>query len=94
MLYIRFSKYSDAIGPLQEAYFSDSLRYMICIMVMSSFSMILTMAPPLTWVSITDSPQVVVHSVLASRILFNLRASEGRSQIHTTLTDVSEVQFE
>ncbi|KAG1884082.1 hypothetical protein F4604DRAFT_1979995 [Suillus subluteus] len=94
MLYIRFSKYSDAIGPLQQTFFSDSLGYMMYIMVMSSFSIILTMAPPLTWVSITDSPQVVIHSVLASRILFNLRASEGRSRIHTTLTDVSEMQFE
>ncbi|KAG1830075.1 hypothetical protein DFJ58DRAFT_750601 [Suillus subalutaceus] len=93
MLYIRFSKYSNPIGPLQEAYFSDSLRYVMCIMAMSSVSIILTMVPPITWVSITDSPQVVIHSVLASRILFNLRASERRSQFHATLTDVSEMQF-
>ncbi|KAG1836544.1 hypothetical protein DFJ58DRAFT_749778 [Suillus subalutaceus] len=93
MLYIRFSKYSNAIGKLQETFFNDSMRYMMCIMVMSSFSIILTMVPPITWVSITDSPQIVIHSVLASRILFNLRASEGRSRIHTTLTDASELQF-
>jgi hypothetical protein len=93
MLYIRFSKYSNAVGLLQETFFNDSVRYMMCIIVMSSFSIILTMAPPITWVSITDSPQIVIHSVLASRILFNLRASEGRSQIPTTLTDASEIHF-
>lgn len=93
LLYIRFSKYNNAIGQLQETFFNDSVRYMMCIMIMSSFSIILTMAPPITWVSITDSPQIVIHSVLASRILFNLRASERRSQNHTTLPDVSEIQF-
>ncbi|KAG1739541.1 hypothetical protein EDB19DRAFT_836457 [Suillus lakei] len=93
MLYIRFSKYSIAVGPLQKTFFNDSVRYMMCIMIVSSFSIILTMVPPITWVSITDSPQILIHSVLASRILFNLRASEGRSQIHTTLADVSEMQF-
>ncbi|KAG1751944.1 hypothetical protein EDD22DRAFT_242825 [Suillus occidentalis] len=80
-------------GPLQETFFNDSVRYMMCIMIMSSFSIILTMAPPITWVSITDSPQVVIHSVLASRILFNLRASEERSRIPTTMAHVSEIQF-
>lgn len=93
LLYIRSSKYNNAIGQLQETFFNDSVRYMMCIMIMSSFSIILTMAPPITWVSITDSPQIVIHSVLASRILFNLRASERRSQNHTTLPDVSEIQF-
>ncbi|KAG1829874.1 hypothetical protein EV424DRAFT_1379858 [Suillus variegatus] len=92
MLYIRFSKYGNAVGLLQRTFFNDSARYMICIMIVSSFNIILTMAPPVTWVSITDSPQIVIHSVLASRILFNLRASEGQSHIHT-LTEVSEMQF-
>ncbi|KAG2125782.1 hypothetical protein DEU56DRAFT_823723 [Suillus clintonianus] len=93
MLYIRSRKYSNAIGSLQETFFNDSMRYMICIMIVSSFSIVLTMVPPITWVSITDSPQIVIHSVLASRILFNLRASEGRARIPTSLADVSAMQF-
>jgi hypothetical protein len=32
MLYIRFSKYNNAIGPLQKTFFNDSVRYMMCIM--------------------------------------------------------------
>ncbi|KAG1727085.1 uncharacterized protein EDB91DRAFT_1086557 [Suillus paluster] len=54
---------------------------------------ILTMVPPVTWVSITNSPQIVIHSVLASRILLNLREIEGRSRNDTTHAEVSEMQF-
>jgi hypothetical protein len=32
MLYIRSSKYINAIGQLQETFFNDSVRYMVCIM--------------------------------------------------------------
>jgi len=39
------------------------------------------------------SPQIDIHSVLASRILFDLRTGEGRPRIHTTLTDVSGMHF-
>jgi hypothetical protein len=35
-----------------------------------------------------------MHSVLASRILFNLRASEGRSQTDTTVEDLTEIRFQ
>ncbi|KAG1727092.1 uncharacterized protein EDB91DRAFT_1350397 [Suillus paluster] len=96
MLFIKSRRYKNTVGPLQETFFNDSVRYMICIMITSSFSIILTMVPPITWVSITDSPQIVIHSVLASRILFNLRESEGRSRNHTILSDseVSEMQFD
>ncbi|KAG0698813.1 hypothetical protein DFH29DRAFT_81298 [Suillus ampliporus] len=93
MLFIRFRRYKHTVGPLQETFFNDSVRYMICIMIMSSISIILTMIPPITWVSITDSPQIVIHSVLASRILFNLRDSEGHSRNHTTLGEESQMQF-
>ncbi|KAG0698807.1 hypothetical protein DFH29DRAFT_877741 [Suillus ampliporus] len=55
--------------------------------VTSSFGVILTMALPITWVSITDDPQVVIHSILASRLLFNLRESEERSRTRPTLVE-------
>ncbi|KAG0691484.1 hypothetical protein DFH29DRAFT_1074501 [Suillus ampliporus] len=62
--------------------------------VVSSFNIILNMALPITWVAITDDPQVVIHSVLASRLLFNLRESEERSRTRPTLVEVSDIQFE
>ncbi|KAG0698817.1 hypothetical protein DFH29DRAFT_81425 [Suillus ampliporus] len=93
MLFIRSRRYKYTLGAFQKTFFNDSVRYMICIMIMSSISIILTMSPPITWVSITDSPQIVIHSVLASRILFNLRESEEHSRTNPTLEEVSEMQF-
>ncbi|KAG1727053.1 uncharacterized protein EDB91DRAFT_1254020 [Suillus paluster] len=96
MSFIRSRWYKDIsiVGSLQKTFFDDSVRYMICIMIMTSFTIILTMSPPITWVAITDSPQIVIHSVLASRILFNLRESEERSRNHTTLAEISDMQCE
>ncbi|KAG1750465.1 uncharacterized protein EDB91DRAFT_1244047 [Suillus paluster] len=95
MLFIRFGMYKNTVGPLQKTFFKDTMKYMICIMIMSSFSILLTMFPPVTWVAITDSPQIVIHSVLASRILFNLRESEGHmgAQHTSAAAEVSEIQF-
>ncbi|OAX32043.1 hypothetical protein K503DRAFT_24365 [Rhizopogon vinicolor AM-OR11-026] len=94
MLFIRFRKYKNAVGPIQKIFFKDTTKYMIYIMIVSSFSIIMTMVPPITWVSITDSPQIVMHSVLASRILFNLRASEGCSGTHHTSEELTDIQFQ
>ncbi|KAG1751776.1 hypothetical protein EDB19DRAFT_1199898 [Suillus lakei] len=94
MLFIRFRMYKTTVGPLQKRFFNDTLKYMVCIIVMSSFSIFLTMFPPATWVSITDSPQIVIHSVLASRILFSLRASERHLETHHASGELlSEIQF-
>ncbi|KAG1751777.1 hypothetical protein EDB19DRAFT_2000595 [Suillus lakei] len=92
MLFIRFRRYKHTVGRLQRTFFNDTMKYMIGIMFMSSFSILLTIFPPETWVSITDSPQIVIHSVLASRILFNLRESERRSGTQPQV-DISEIHF-
>ncbi|KAG1751774.1 hypothetical protein EDB19DRAFT_1199612 [Suillus lakei] len=90
MLFIRSKRYKHSIGLLQRTFFHDTMKYMICIMIMSSFSILLTMFFPATWVSVTDSPQIVIHSVLASRIHFNLRASERRSGAQPQV-EISEI---
>ncbi|KAJ8580924.1 hypothetical protein M405DRAFT_19496 [Rhizopogon salebrosus TDB-379] len=94
MLFVRFRRYKNGIGAFQQIFFKDTTRYMLYIMIMSSISIILTMAPPITWVSITDSPQILMHSVLASRILFNLRESEGRPQTtRHKWEELTDIQF-
>ncbi|KAG2110701.1 hypothetical protein DEU56DRAFT_241054 [Suillus clintonianus] len=92
MLFIRFRRYRGTVGLLQRTFFNDTMKYMICIMIMSSFSILLTMLSPGTWVSITNSPEIVIHSVLASRILFNIRESEGRSGTEPQV-EISDIQF-
>ncbi|KAG2135509.1 hypothetical protein DEU56DRAFT_807374 [Suillus clintonianus] len=94
MVFIRFRRYHGTVGPLQRTFFNDTMMYMICIMSMSVFSILLTMLAPDTWVSITNSPQIIIHSVLASRILFSLRASEGcLGTQHASGELLSEIQF-
>ncbi|KAG2755118.1 hypothetical protein P692DRAFT_20827561 [Suillus brevipes Sb2] len=68
LLFIRFRRYKDT--------------YMICIMIMSSFSILLTQLTPVSCVV------VVIHSVLASRILFNLRESEEHSRMQEELSEI------
>ncbi|OAX31850.1 hypothetical protein K503DRAFT_870454 [Rhizopogon vinicolor AM-OR11-026] len=94
MLFIRFRKYKNIVGPIPETFFKDTTRYTIYIIIISSFSIILTVVPPITWVAITDSPQIVMHSVLASRILFNLRESEERSETHQRFEDLTDIQLQ
>ncbi|KIK36004.1 hypothetical protein CY34DRAFT_811691 [Suillus luteus UH-Slu-Lm8-n1] len=88
LLFIRFRRYKHTAGLLQRTFFHDTMKYMICIMIMSSFSILLTQLTPDSWVPITNSPQVVVHSVLASRILFNLRESEEHSRMQVELSEI------
>ncbi|KAG0703298.1 hypothetical protein DFH29DRAFT_1078978 [Suillus ampliporus] len=95
MLFIRFRRYKSTIGQLQATFFNDSMGYMICIMSASSFSIIMNIAAPISWIGITDSDsiQIVIHSVVASRILFNLRQSEEHSRTDSTLEELSDIQF-
>ncbi|OJA14764.1 hypothetical protein AZE42_06231 [Rhizopogon vesiculosus] len=68
----------------------DYLEYCALLLyelVISSLSIIITMVPPVTWIAIADS-------VLASRILFNLRESEERSGTHQTFEDLTDIQFQ
>jgi hypothetical protein len=45
-------------------------------------------------VSRISSPQILMHSVLASRILFNLRESEGRPQTtRHKWEELTDIQF-
>lgn len=88
LLFIRFRRYTHTVGLLQRTFFHDTMKYMICIIIMSSFSILLTQLAPDSWVPITNSPQVVIHSVLASRILFNLRESEERSRMEVDTPEI------
>ncbi|KAG2120249.1 hypothetical protein DEU56DRAFT_114681 [Suillus clintonianus] len=93
MLFIRITRYKHTVGRLQRTFFKDTMKYMIGIIFMSSLSIFFAIFPPPTLGSMTDSSQIVIHSVLASRILFNLRESEGRSGTQPEV-DISEIQFE
>jgi len=58
--------------------YRDGLLYMFCIMMISMVNMIIIAVLPLSYSEMLNIPQIVAHSVLASRILFNLQVSAER----------------
>src|SRR6267154_3199592 len=71
-----------------------STDYMGCYHRLVSHDFESSFARPTDRVSHTSRPQIVIHSVLASRILFNLREeSEEHLQIPTTHVVYSEILF-
>ncbi|KAG2087470.1 hypothetical protein BD769DRAFT_473607 [Suillus cothurnatus] len=74
-LYKRFSFYKGARSRLVTALYRDGIIYMTCIIVASITNIFVTLAIPPDYTNTMDAPQLVIHGVLASRILFNLRQS-------------------
>ncbi|KAG1805866.1 hypothetical protein EV424DRAFT_257292 [Suillus variegatus] len=85
-----FLRYSHYLGShssaLVKSIYRDGLLYMICITMISTVNMIVTVVLPLSDTEILNTPQIVAHSVFASRILFNLQMSREKPHF---LTDQS-----
>ncbi|KAG2135794.1 hypothetical protein DEU56DRAFT_389162 [Suillus clintonianus] len=81
-LYERFKFYRQENTPLVVTVYQDGVISMLCIALASMVNCIGTVKLPLSYSRIFYCPQVVVHSVLASRILFDIRAtSESQSVV-------------
>ncbi|KAJ8595173.1 hypothetical protein M405DRAFT_398698 [Rhizopogon salebrosus TDB-379] len=74
-VYKRFHFYKDLHSRLVTTLYRDGLVYMACIIMASVANIFVGLFAPTSYTAITDVPQLVVHGVLASRILFNLRQS-------------------
>ncbi|KAJ8583006.1 hypothetical protein M405DRAFT_937476 [Rhizopogon salebrosus TDB-379] len=53
----------------------SGLVYMACIIMASVANIFVSLLAPASYIAIMHAPQLVIHGVLASRILFNLRQS-------------------
>ncbi|KAG2035408.1 hypothetical protein BDR03DRAFT_962579 [Suillus americanus] len=80
-LYKRFSFYKDARSRLVSTLYRDGIIYMTCIIVASIANIFVDLAAPSDYTNIMDAPQLVIHGVLASRILFNLRQSRQSDSV-------------
>ncbi|KAG2369109.1 hypothetical protein BDR07DRAFT_1477424 [Suillus spraguei] len=72
---LRYRQYLGSHSALVKSIYRDGLLYMFCIMMISTVNMIVIVVLPLSYSEILYTPQIVAHSVLASRILFNLQES-------------------
>ncbi|KAG1805871.1 hypothetical protein EV424DRAFT_1544207 [Suillus variegatus] len=78
-IYKRFSFYKGTRGRLATILYRDGMIYMTCIIMTSFANILIAVVIPGTYSNILDAPQLVIHGVLASRILFNLRHEGHRS---------------
>lgn len=69
---LRYRYYLGSHSTLIRIIYRDGLFYIICIMMISTANVLVIAVMPLTYSDMLEVPQVVAHSVLASRILFNL----------------------
>ncbi|KAG2116431.1 uncharacterized protein F5147DRAFT_833638 [Suillus discolor] len=66
---------------------------MSCITMISTLNVIVISVFPLSYSEMLNAPQIVLHSILASRILFSLQADREQSVIPTYLsTNAPEMQ--
>ncbi|KAG1907229.1 uncharacterized protein F5891DRAFT_1000627 [Suillus fuscotomentosus] len=72
--FLRYRHYLGSHSALMKSVYRDGLLYMLCI---TSIEAILSYSETL------NTPQIVAHSVLASRILFNLQESMAQPLIPT-----------
>ncbi|KAG1747979.1 uncharacterized protein EDB91DRAFT_1334806 [Suillus paluster] len=92
-LYKHFKSYRLEGSPLPTTVCRDGIVYMLCITLVSMANCVTIAVLPSSYTALLAGPQVVAHSVLASRILFNLRAMTDLQDVATSELVVSVVVF-
>ncbi|KAG2113918.1 uncharacterized protein F5147DRAFT_680565 [Suillus discolor] len=83
-LYKRFKSFRSEGSPLVATLCRDGIISILCITLVSMANCISVILLPPSYTALLAGPQLVAHSVLASRILFNLREM---SDLQNVVTD-------
>ncbi|KAH7904660.1 hypothetical protein BJ138DRAFT_887090 [Hygrophoropsis aurantiaca] len=75
-IFKRLQYYRDSTTPLINVLYRDGVYYMVTIFATSLVNMLFTLFTPGAYNEVLDTLQLVLHSILASRILFNLREAD------------------
>ncbi|KAG1865475.1 hypothetical protein DFJ58DRAFT_165293 [Suillus subalutaceus] len=95
--YKKFSDYRKVESSIITTIYGGSMFYMLCIIAITVTNVIIDAVFPLGYTDMFDTLQLVIHSVLGSRIMFHLRSSHDHSyEMHTpSMLMLSEViQYE
>ncbi|KAG2031595.1 hypothetical protein BDR03DRAFT_1095460 [Suillus americanus] len=76
MVFKRYKDYRDSDSRLVRAVFQGAVLYMTAIMFVSVVNIVIMSVVPASYNMMMDVPQLVLHSMLASRVLFGLRESD------------------
>ncbi|KAG2357384.1 hypothetical protein BDR07DRAFT_1612555 [Suillus spraguei] len=80
-VYKRVRDYKDFQSDIVITLYRDNMFYMFCILAITIANVICEGALPSAYSSMFDTLQLVIHSVLASRILFRLREENKRVHV-------------
>jgi len=78
----KFRTYRNVRSRTLNTLYWDGIVYMSWVIVLSGGNMMVMATAPIAYIPALDTAQVALHSVLASRIFFNLR--ECDKQIHSS----------
>ncbi|KAG1847886.1 hypothetical protein F4604DRAFT_137126 [Suillus subluteus] len=74
----RYQDYRDSNSRLVRVVFQGGVKYMTAIIFVSVLNILIMSVVPASYDEMMDVPQLVLHSMLASRVLFDLRESDQR----------------
>ncbi|KAG1804072.1 uncharacterized protein BJ212DRAFT_949529 [Suillus subaureus] len=91
--YKKFSDYRQIENSIITTVYGGSMLYMLCIIAITVTNVIIDAVFPLGYTNMFDTLQLVIHSVLGSRIMFHLRSSHDHTyEMHPpSMSMVSEV---
>jgi len=83
--------YRRTKSAIVTALYWGSMKYMSCMIVVTLANIIVTVAAPIGYRNALDTLQLVLHSIMASRILFDLRETDLHA--HTDVLPVTSIHF-
>jgi hypothetical protein len=87
-VYKYFRSYRDMRISIMYTVYRDGMLYIVCIILITFANTILDGVFPIQFSDLLDIPQITLHSVLASRIMFNLRKSAYNEHKGTTIAPI------
>ncbi|KAG2095873.1 uncharacterized protein F5147DRAFT_840064 [Suillus discolor] len=82
--YKKFSDYRKIESSIIDTVYGGSIFYMLCIIAITVTNVIIDAVFPIGYTNMFDTLQLVIHSVLASRIMFHLRSSHHVCEVHAS----------
>ncbi|EIW80143.1 hypothetical protein CONPUDRAFT_154193 [Coniophora puteana RWD-64-598 SS2] len=71
----------------------DGIKILLCQLLLSVLTIATILGFPISYDESFDCPQVVIHSVLATRILFNLRESDKHAHEESTIVPRARARY-
>ncbi|KAG2358453.1 hypothetical protein BDR07DRAFT_1611897 [Suillus spraguei] len=81
----RYQDYRDSNSRFVRAVFQGGVRYMTAMIFVSVANILIMCLMPVSYDEMMDVPQLVLHSMLASRVLFSLHESDQGELDEATL---------